>query len=183
MFNAPPLETCAGAPEGSNAVHVILPTETVEGANLFNKQLNLVVMAADDDPSTYADRRRDTRGLIYNPRPKAPEHIGMINNLANQRSRPKPAANLVAGSKMRKLSKHMQLIGSDPLGRCCFHCGMMSYPKEGDEIVVQGVRQRADCRAYRVFRYYIRARAKEIRRRMLEQDRQRDGMVRPSSSM
>ena len=32
---------------------------------------------------------------------------------------------------------------------------MLNYPSSGDIIAVQGVRKKEDCRAYRVFEYYI----------------------------
>ena len=33
---------------------------------------------------------------------------------------------------------------------------MLNYPKEGDVILVQNISVKSDCRAYRVFKYYIR---------------------------
>ena len=54
-----------------------------------------------------------------------------------------------------KLSTHLQHAAA-PLTRCCFQCGMLNYATPGDKICVTNVTRKADCRAYRVFRYYIR---------------------------
>jgi hypothetical protein len=44
----------------------------------------------------------------------------------------------------------------DRLTRCpADRCGMLNYPSSGDIIRVNGIRQRRDCRAYRVFSHYI----------------------------
>ena len=87
-------------------------------------------------------------------RPRAPEHLGMLNNLASQRAKPGAGTHLPRHRKTwRKLATHAQHVAASPT-HCCFQCGMLNYPKEGDEIVVSNITNRRDCRAYRVFRYY-----------------------------
>lgn len=47
--------------------------------------------------------------------------------------------------------QYFSLPNQNPHARC----GMLNYPSSGDIIAVQGVRKKEDCRAYRVFEYYI----------------------------
>jgi len=52
------------------------------------------------------------------------------------------------------LAKHAKKISQQPT--CvCFQCGMINYPDGCDAIPVQGIAEKRDCRAYRVFEHYI----------------------------
>ena len=127
---------------------------TVDSVNLFNHLGRVVI--SNLDPGSYWHARRRVDAPAHNPTPRAPEHLAMLNNLAGQRTKPAVGTHLPTDKRTwRRLSMHAQHVAAAPT-RCCFQCGMLNYPKEGDEIVVQNVRKKVDCRAYRVFRYYIK---------------------------
>ena len=47
-------------------------------------------------------------------------------------------------------------------------CGMVNHPQPGDTIRVSNVTSKYDCRAYRVFRYFIKRAIRKMRGRMPE---------------
>ena len=47
---------------------------------------------------------------------------------------------------------------------------MLNYPRDGDTIIVQDVASKHDCRAYRVFRHYIKERAKNALSKLRARD-------------
>ena len=47
---------------------------------------------------------------------------------------------------------------------------MLNYPKDGDTIVVSNISCKSDCRAYRVFKYYIKQRARDLLERLHARD-------------
>ena len=129
------------------------PAATVEEVDLFNN-LGRVVISTLGGPESYRKARSRVDEGAHNPTPRAPEHLGMLNNLASQRAKPGAGTHLPRHRKTwRKLATHAQHVAASPT-HCCFQCGMLNYPKEGDEIVVSNITNRRDCRAYRVFRYY-----------------------------
>ena len=146
---------------------ILLPAEaTARDADLFNRQTRLTITVYDGDNQSYNSRRREVQDPAHNPRPKAPEHIGMANNISDATHRHCRKTHLskevMGGRRKRALSAHIQRLGS-PLERCCFQCGMLNYPKDGDRITVKNISGKRDCRAYRVFRYYIKKRATSLR--------------------
>ena len=52
--------------------------------------------------------------------------------------------------------------------RVCFQCGMVNHPQPGDTIRVSNVTSKYDCRAYRVFRCFIKRAIRKMRGRMPE---------------
>ena len=110
--SAPPLDVpephnesaqCAAPPSDPLPAVCISPETTIAAADLFNQQERIVLttMSADsDDVRRYSDRQRENSEPIHNPRPKAPEHIGMVNNLCGQRERSASETHL------RHISRH-----------------------------------------------------------------------------
>ena len=63
---------------------ILLPAEaTARDADLFNRQTRLTITVYDGDNQSYNSRRREVQDPAHNPRPKAPEHIGMANNISD----------------------------------------------------------------------------------------------------
>ena len=99
----------------------------------------------------------------HNPNPGAPEHLAMVNNLLGDNDDKKPvheASNLgnISQPQWRGLRNHVLTL-SHPMTRCCFQCGMMNHPAaKGSEdiIIVDDIHELKHCRAYRVFKYYIK---------------------------
>ena len=138
------------------------PASTVRAADLFNlfassgQESGCRVIISNLDPSNYWHERKRVDAPAHNPTPRAPEHLALLNQLASEKAgRHHKQTNLPRHIKdWRKLQRHAQHIAAPPV-RCCFQCGMLNYPKDGDELVVQNISSKRDCRAYRVFRYYI----------------------------
>ena len=103
-------------------------------------------------------RRRQVHDPNHNPRSRAPEHVQIVNNLTaadhSQHAR-ETHLSTMQPKDWDHLASHMQHCAA-PLTRCCFQCGMLNHPAPGDTIAVTNVRRKRDCRAYRVFRHYIR---------------------------
>ena len=83
----------------------------------------------------------------------------MVNNLLNdhgnnKRMRHETNLSKLTEAQWNKLAEHLKSL-DQPLTRCCFQCGMLNYPKKDDTIIVENVTCKRDCRAYRVFEYYI----------------------------
>ena len=102
--------------DSSGDLTLVSPHETAKSADLFNRQSRLLVTSVpqdDDDSRGYAQRRKENNEPIHNPRPRAPEHIGMVNNLISQRERLHHATNLTSmkATKKRNLSLHLEEIG------------------------------------------------------------------------
>ena len=156
----PSPDTEAALPERSP--RLLDPTSTVEAADLFNlfaasgQESGCRVIISNLDPGNYWHERKRVDAPAHNPTPRAPEHLALLNQLASEKaSKHHRQTHLPRYSKdWRKLQVHAQHIAAPPV-RCCFQCGMLNYPKDGDEILVQNISTKHDCRAYRVFRYYI----------------------------
>ena len=102
----------------------------------------------------------------HNPRARAPEHVQLVQSLGGaDHTQHKHGTHLGTVTDWDKLSVHLEHVAA-PLTRCCFQCGMLNYPTPGDTIRVTNVGSRQECRAYRVFRYYIRELVKGERGRL-----------------
>ena len=109
-----------------------------------------------------ADRRKQVQDTLHNPHKRAPEHVQLVKNLiscdhsthANETHLPTDV------NAWETLGSHMDAV-VQPLTRVCFQCGMRNYPQGGDTIRVTNVTKKQDCRAYRVFKYYIRKLVKD----------------------
>ena len=101
--------------------------------------------------------RRHVKDPAHNPRARAPEHVELVNNFTNADHTQHAKETLLPTEQAtwNKLGTHVQQVAA-PLTRCCFQCGMLYYPTGGDTICVANVQRKSDCRAYRVFRYYIK---------------------------
>ena len=103
-------------------------------------------------PRTIVPRRRQVKDPAHNPRARAPEHVGLVNNLsATDHTQHANETHLGTVTEWDKLTTHLQHAAA-PLTRCCFQCGMLNYPTPGDTIRVTNVARKEDCRAFRVFR-------------------------------
>jgi hypothetical protein len=92
--------------------------------------------------------------------------VQLVNNLTSaDHSEHADETHLQTVTDWDKLSTHVQHIAA-PLTRCCFQCGMLNYPTPGDTIRVSNVSRKEDCRAFRVFRYYIRELVDDERQRL-----------------
>ena len=76
------------------------PAATVEEVDLFNN-LGRVVISTLGGPESYRKARSRVDEGAHNPTPRAPEHLGMLNNLASQRAKPGAGAHLPRHRKMR----------------------------------------------------------------------------------
>ena len=84
----------------------------------------------------------------------------MLNNLLGDKAKKRTPENetqlkKIKSHEWKRLREHAQHLALPPT-RCCFQCGMLNYPKDGDTILLQNISKRSDCRAYRVFKHYIR---------------------------
>ena len=62
----------------------------------------------------------------------------------------------LTGVDWKRPGAHLEKISEYP--RCvCFNCGMTMYPSKAKETICALVQKREDCRAYRVFEYYIKS--------------------------
>ena len=110
--------------------------------------------------------RRQVKDPAHNPRARAPEHVQLVQSLGGtDHTQHAGETHLGTITDWDKLSVHLEHVAA-PLTRCCFQCGMLNYPTPGDTIRVTNVGSRQECRAYRVFRYYIRELVKGERRRL-----------------
>ena len=153
------------AAEASEALQILEDDEaTVRATDLYNLSSRIVIVTADVDD--YWHRRRLVDDPAHNPRARAPEHVELVNNLSAMDHRTHDAkSNLTAVTDWDKLATHVQHVAA-PLQRCCFQCGMLNHPTPGDTIKVTNVMRKRDCRAYRVFRYYIRQLVGDERERL-----------------
>ena len=128
---------------------------TVAAADLYNQQHRILITTAN--VGDYWEQHRRERQTVHNARPRAREHITMANNLAGEdHDAHAPETHLPTESAAwSKLKTHTQHITA-PLTHVCFQCGMVNYPHAADTIVAANVTRKRDCRAYRVFYYYIR---------------------------
>ena len=113
--------------------------------------------------------RRQVKDPAHNPRARAPEHLQLVNNLiSSNHSEHADETHLpVDTPTWNKLATHMREIAVTPC-RVCFQCGMVNHPQPGDTIRVSNVTSKYDCRAYRVFRYFIKRAIRKMRGRMPE---------------
>ena len=85
-----------------------------------------------------------------NTRPLAPDHNPMLNELCAAPLEHAPSTGLPqTRAEYRRLGKHLLAIEQQPI-RCCFNCGMVNYPTNGDVIQVRAS-QLSDLRAWRVY--------------------------------
>ena len=152
---------------GHPFVHTVDSASSVEAEDLFNNMHRIVITNLVDRDMWQEISMVNLNA--HNVNPGAPEHLAMVNQLVGDNALNKP---MLKGSNLEKISqpqwknlrKHIISL-SHPMTRCCFQCGMLNYPKKGDikadTIVVEDIRNKHDCRAYRVFRYYIRKLVKD----------------------
>ena len=132
----------------------------MEEVDLFNNLQNIVITNAGKDVWQQIGK---VNLNAHNPNPGAPEHLAMVNNLLGDNADKKPvheASNLenISQPQWRGLRNHVLTL-SHPMTRCCFQCGMMNHPAaKGTEdiIIVDDIHELGHCRAYRVFKYYIK---------------------------
>ena len=162
------METTPADGEPLALPQVLPPNSTVEAVDLFNVSHRIVVInclpAAAN--SYWRNRAQARSGQAHNSRPDAPEHLGMLNNLCGKKASHAPGTNLpTKKATWKKLRAYAQGLAAAPT-RCCFQCGMLNYPKTGDTITVTNISSKYDCRAYRVFRYYIKELTREVYARL-----------------
>lgn len=152
-------------------------TDTVETVDLFNNLDRVVI--TNFEPNDYWRERRRVDGPAHNPRPRAPEHLTMLNNLIGDRAKKTPTTaeshKKIRPHEWKGLREHAEHLALPPT-RCCFQCGMLNYPRDGEIILVQNISQKADCRAYRVFKYYIRELIHKMRERHPDHTTDRDAV-------
>ena len=132
----------------------------MEEVDLFNNLQNIVITNAGKDVWQQIGK---VNLNAHNPNPGAPEHLAMVNNLLGDNADKKPiheTSNLenISQPQWRGLRNHVLTL-SHPMTRCCFQCGMMNHPAaKGSEdiIIVDDIHELGHCRAYRVFKYYIK---------------------------
>ena len=64
---------------------VLAPSDTVETTDLFNNLDRIIITNCEVDD--YWRERRRVDAPAHNPRPRAPEHLSMLNNLLGDRAR------------------------------------------------------------------------------------------------
>ena len=136
---------------------ILNDTSTVEEVDLFNNLQNIVITNADDDVWKQIGK---VNLNAHNPNHGAPDHLSMVNNLLGDNAKKKPthgSTNLgnISQAHFRGLREHVLAL-SKPMTRCCFQCGMMNHPCSTDIIIVEDIHEKKHCRAYRVFKYYIK---------------------------
>ena len=138
------------------------PDMTAAEFDIYSKYARLIVttFAPSDGSRDGYDlwgNRNDAATAAYNARPNAPPHIEMVNNLLPVLTDELTSnANILNESEnpRKQLKKFLKAICVKP--HCiCFQCGYMQYPASVKKIVVDGLKERTDCRAYRVFKFYI----------------------------
>eukprot|EP00622_Pseudochattonella_farcimen_P000326 FR734787.1.p1 GENE.FR734787.1~~FR734787.1.p1 ORF type:complete len:140 (+),score=0.08 FR734787.1:36-422(+) len=85
----------------------------------------------------------------------APPHLETVNNLIKDIATQKPSkeTNLVDTIDWKRLSAHLETVNQYPC--CvCFNCGMTMYPSKVQKYVCPKIRNKNDCRAWRVFEYF-----------------------------
>ena len=85
----------------------------------------------------------------------APPHLETVNNLIKDIATHKPSkeTNLVDTIDWKRLSTHLETVNEYPC--CvCFNCGMTMYPSKVQKYVCPKIRNKNDCRAWRVFEYF-----------------------------
>ena len=139
----------------------------MRGTDLYNQSSRIVIVTADVDD--YWHRRRLVDDPAHNPRGRAPEHVELVNNLSEMDHGQHSDASHLKTDECKidwaKLTTHVQHVAA-PLQRCCFQCGMLNHPAPGDTITVTNVKRKRDCRAYRVFCYYIGKLVRDERERL-----------------
>ena len=111
----------------------VLRSATVASAELFNQQERLIVttLESNDEVCDHYVNLSHIRQTLHNRLPKAPEHIGMVNNIIDEADHGAPAAQrtqLHGGRRgRRQLGAHLASLDA-PLARCCFQCGMLNAP-------------------------------------------------------
>ena len=103
-----------------------------------------------------------------NPRPVAPPHNTVLNNLCGRGVVQGRAESLHLPNRaraFRSLATHLRKAEEQPM-RVCYNCGMLNYPTQGDTIAVPGA-LRSDCRAWNVFEPMI---CQHARRHQLDPD-------------
>ena len=154
------------SPESANGSLLILDeASSVEDVDLFNNLHNVVITNADQDVWQQIGK---VNLNAHNPNPGAPEHLDMVNNLLGDnanRNGMEDGSNLssISQPQWRRLREHVLTL-SHPMTRCCFQCGMMNLPAikgSTDIITVEDIHEKKHCRAYRVFKYYIKKLVKD----------------------
>jgi hypothetical protein len=143
--------------EVTPSVNFLDSEATTEEIDLFNNQGRILIM---NIPNGMWEERGRVNLHAHNPNPQAPEHLSMVNNLTNDNAKKKivhDGTNLtcITQPEWKKLRSRVIML-AEPMTHCCFQCGMLNHPEKNDTIIVDDIQGRHDCRAYRVFRYYIR---------------------------
>jgi len=148
------------------------PHSTVEAVDLYNQKRRLIVTnvrnlnSGDRDVRNYWAERRRNAEHVHNARPRAVEHLTMLNNLTAQAHNHGVDTHLPnEASVWAKLSRYATSI-AEPMTCVCFQCGMVNHRSNTHVITVRNVTRPRDCRAYRVFRYYIRRLQRKERERI-----------------
>ena len=79
----------------------------------------------------------------HNPHPRAPEHLSMVNPLIIENAKKDVTEdgthlNLMKSQQWKKLREHALYLAL-LMTRCCFQCGIHTYPSTGDIILVDVV--------------------------------------------
>ena len=147
-------------PESANGTLIILDDcSSAEEVDLFNNMQNIVITNTERGVWQQIGK---VNLNAHSPNPGAPEHLAMVNNLLGDNAKNKhihDASNLgkISQAQWRGLREHVLTL-SHPMTRCCFQCGMLNHPvpKGLDIIIVEDIHEIKHCRAYRVFKYYIK---------------------------
>ena len=155
LFYVPP-----AAASCADAVH--LPRDaTAASSNIAHRASRLLVTtcATHDE---LASNLADASISAYNPRPNAPEHNLMVNALLDSASHPEGSVLEEMGEEQwTSIRRTLRDYNEAPV-RICFQCGTCCYPSEASTIHAKNVGAIDDCRAYRVFKYFIDALASKL---------------------
>ena len=138
---------------------------TVEATDLFNRMPEIFIVTVPQGGNSGGSLNlgqalnHASQGAANRNTGLAPAHLQMANSLIGENGNPNantdPATNRGVVD-WKKLGGHLEVINEYP--RCvCFNCGMTMYPSKAKDIVCARIKRKEDCRAYRVFVYYIRA--------------------------
>ena len=110
------------------------------------------------------DQRRRSCSLPYynTEQHQDVEHLGMSTNMIEEdHSTHHSSTNLglMTTTSWRRLTSYVKKLKNNRLQTCCFQCGMLLFEQEAQSIKITNVQNREDCRAYRVFKYFIQHRA------------------------
>ena len=142
--------------------------------HLFNLRSRLVlVLAACNSGSYHSARARVSLPIHHSDLPQ--DHLATVVNLIPTDHRQHDVMTNLAGIDWRRMESYANHLCHNTLTRCCFQCGMLHFgrtmaakvtEREVRPILVQNIRTKHDCRAYRTFQYYIERRVRSERRKL-----------------